>query len=245
MTAWHLWFLGYPDQALRICAEARLYADASQHPFSEAMARTISLRVHQFRGEVAVVAGQANAAIALCEEYEFVHYLAVALIMRGWARAQQGEFEKGIAEIQQGLEKVRATGALLYESYALALLADACIKNERYGQALEFLEQAQSRLDEENSERFYTAEIYRLVGVTHLRLHKDLNQAERCFCRGLEVAREQKAKSLELKLCSSIYDLYEQRRNADKYRSHLREIYGTFSEGFDTTDLVEAKARLN
>src|SRR2546425_13005350 len=59
-----LWLLGYPDQALRICAEARLYADASQHPFSEAMARTISLRVHQFRGEAAVVAGQVNAASA-------------------------------------------------------------------------------------------------------------------------------------------------------------------------------------
>src|SRR6184192_2540924 len=55
-----MWFLGYPDQALRLCAEARRYADASQHPFSEAMARTISLRVHQFRGEVAVIAGQAT-----------------------------------------------------------------------------------------------------------------------------------------------------------------------------------------
>src|SRR6266581_3684574 len=60
-----LWLLGYPDQALRICAEARRYADRSQHPFSEAMARTISLRVHQFRGEAAIVAGEANAAIAL------------------------------------------------------------------------------------------------------------------------------------------------------------------------------------
>src|SRR5262249_32757722 len=60
-----LWLLGYPDQALRICAEARIYADRSQHPFSKAMARTISLRVHQFRGEAALVAGQANEAIAL------------------------------------------------------------------------------------------------------------------------------------------------------------------------------------
>ena len=100
-----LWLLGYPDQALRICAEARRYADASQHPFSEAMARTISLRVHQLRGEAAVVASQANAAIALCEEHEFVHYRAMALILRGWASAQQGEFEKGIAEIQRRFGK--------------------------------------------------------------------------------------------------------------------------------------------
>jgi predicted ATPase len=239
-----LWLLGYPDQALRICAEARRYADASQHPFSEAMARTISLRVHQFRGEAAVVAAQANAAIALCEEHGFVHYLAMGLILRGWASAQQGEFEKGIAEIQEGLERERVTGALLYETHTLGLLADACIKNERYGLAFDFLDQARLRLDDENSERFYAAEIYRLLGETYLRSHQDLDEADRYLCKGLEVAREQKAKSLELKLCVSIYDLYELRQSADKYRPQLAEIYASFSEGFDTTDLARAKARL-
>jgi predicted ATPase len=239
-----LWLLGYPDQALRICAEARRYADTSQHPFSEAMARTISLRVHQFRGEAAVISGQANAAIALCEEHELVHYLAMGLILRGWASVQQGEFEKGIAEIQEGLEKARATDALLYETYTLGLLADACIKNERYGQALDFLDQAQLRLDEENSERFYAAEIYRLLGETYLRSHQDLDRAERYLCKGLEIARDQKAKSFELNLCVSMYDLYELRQNADKYRSQLGEIYGSFSEGFGTTHLVGANARL-
>src|SRR5438034_4695271 len=240
-----LWLLGYPDQALRICAEARRYAERSQHPFSEARARRISLRLHKFRGEAAIVAGQANAAIALCEEHGFVHYLAMGLILRGWASIQQGEFEKGIAEIQEGLEKERATGALLYESYTLGLLADACIKHERYGQALDFLDQAQLRLDEENSERFYAAEIYRLLGETYLRSHQDLNQAERYLYKGLELAREQKAKSFELNLCLSIYDLYELRQNVDKCRAQLAEIYGSFSEGFGTTDLVRAKARLN
>ena len=78
----------------------------------------------------------------------------------------------------------------------------------------------------------------------YLRSHQDLDQAERCFCRGLEIAREQRAKSLELRLCVSMYDLYELRHHADKYRPQLGEIYGSFSEGFDTTDLVRAKARL-
>ncbi len=168
----------------------------------------------------------------------------MALILRGWASAQQGEFEKGIAEIQEGLDKERATDALLFESYTLGLLADACTKNERYRQAFDFLDQAQLRLDEESSERFYAAEIYRLLGETYLRSHQDLDQAEHFFCKGLKVAREQKAKSLELKVCVSIYDLYELRQNADKYRSELSEIYGFFSEGFDTTDLVRAEARL-
>jgi class 3 adenylate cyclase/predicted ATPase len=239
-----LWLLGYPDRALRICVEARRYADRSRHPFSEAMARTLTLRVHQFRGEAGVVADQADAAIAFCEEHEFVHYLAMALILRGWASAQQGEFEKGIAEIQAGLEKERATGALLYESYILGLLADACMKNGRYEEALDFLNQAQLRIDEENSERFYAAEIYRLLGEAYLRSDQDLDQAERYLSKGLKVAREQKAKSLELKLGVSIYDLYELRQNAGRHRPQLAEIYGCFSEGFDTTDLVGAKARL-
>jgi tetratricopeptide (TPR) repeat protein len=239
-----LWLLGYPDQALRICAEAHCYADASRHPFSKAMALTISLRVHQFRGEAAIIAGQANAAVALCEEHEFVHYLAMALILRGWAIAQQGEFEKGISEINKGLEKERATDALLLESYAAGLLADACMKNERYGQALDFLERAQLRLDEETSERFYAAEIYRLLGEAYLRSRQDLDQAERYLFKGLKVARDQKAKSLELKLCVSIYDLYELRQNADRYRPQLDEIYRSFSEGFDTADLVRARTRL-
>jgi predicted ATPase len=240
-----LWFLGFPDQALLRSTEACHYADTSRHPFSEAMARTINLRVHQFRGEAGAVAGQANAAIAFCEEHDFVHYLAMALILRGWARAKEGEFEEGISEIQEGLKKERATGALLFESYSLALMADACIKNDRYGQALEALKQAQLRLEEESSGCFYEAEIYRLFGETHLRSNQNLDQAEHYFAKGLKVAREQKAKSLELRLSLSMCDLYELRKNAGKYLSQLGEVYAWFNEGFDSPDLLRAKARLN
>jgi class 3 adenylate cyclase/predicted ATPase len=240
-----LWFLGYPDRALQICAEARRYADASRHPFSEAIVRSVSLRVHQFRGETAVVAGQADAAVAFCEEHEFVHYLAMARILRGWATATQGEFEKGIAEIQEGLKKERATGALLLESYSLGLLADASIKNKRYEQAFEFLEQARLRVDDKNSERFYAAEIYRLLAETYLRLNQNRDQAKHFFSKGLNIAREQQAKSFELRLCLGICDLYEREENAENYRSVLRQIYGSFSEGFDTADLVKAKAALD
>jgi predicted ATPase len=167
----------------------------------------------------------------------------MALVLRGWARAQQGEFEKGIAEIQEGLEKERATGALLLESYSLGLLADACIKNKRFGQALEFLRQV--KLDNvDNTERFYAAEIYRLLGETYLRSNQNLDQAEHYFLSGLALAREQNAKSFELRLCLSMCDLYDLRRNSDMCRSQLGEIYGSFTEGYDTSDLVKARASL-
>jgi class 3 adenylate cyclase/tetratricopeptide (TPR) repeat protein len=236
-----LWFLGYPDRALQVCADARRI---SQVPWSEGLARTITLRVHQLRGEPAAVAAQANAAIALCEEHEIVHYLGMSLILRGWANAQQGEFDKGIAEMQDGLEKVRGTGNLITESYSLGLLAEACLKNERYGQAFDFLEQAQIGLEEQGSVRFYAAEIYRLLGEAYRRSQQDLDQAERWFSKGLKVAREQKAKSLELRLCMSMCDLDEPKRSAERHRPQLNELFGSFSEGFATGDLVSAKARL-
>src|SRR5262249_20681481 len=232
------------DRALHVCAEALQHAERSQHSFSKAMARTITLRVHQFRGEASVVANQAGAAIAISQEHEFDHYLAMALILRGWASAQQGEFEKGIAEIQDGLEKERATGGLLFETYSLALLADACIKNERYGQAFDFLEQAHLKLDEQGSIRFYAAEIYRLLGEVNLRSRRDLDQAERWFAKGLTLAREQKAKSLAVRLAVSRDDLFAERQIGAEYRPRLAEIYASFSEGFDTADLLAAKARL-
>jgi class 3 adenylate cyclase/predicted ATPase len=236
-----LWFLGYPDRAVQVCAEARRI---SQHPYSEALARTITLRVHQLRGEPTAVAAQADAAIALCEQHEFVHYLAMSLILRGWASAQQGEFEKGIAEMQDGLEKVRSTGGLLYQSYTLGLMAEACLKNERYGQAFDFLEQAHIGLEEDGSVRFYAAEIYRLLGEAYLQSDRDRDQAERCFSKGLKLAREQKAKSLELRLCMSMYDLSAATGNTDKLRPQLSEVYASFSEGLDTADLLGAQARL-
>ena len=73
---------------------------------------------------------------------------------------------------------------------------------------------------------------------------ENLDKAEHYFLKGLEVAREQKAKSLELRLCLSLCDLSDLGKNAEKFVSQLGDVYKSFSEGFDTADLVRAKARL-
>ena len=87
----------------------------------------------------------------------------------------------------------------------------ACIKNERYGQALDFLERARLRLEEETSERFYAAEIYRLLGEAYLRSRQDLHQAERYLSKGLKVPATRKPNPSNLNFAVSIYDLYELR----------------------------------
>jgi class 3 adenylate cyclase/tetratricopeptide (TPR) repeat protein len=243
-AALDLWMLGFPGQARRLCEEARVHADASRYPFSDAMARTIGLRVYQLRGETSLVEEYATQAIALSQQHEFAHYLAMAMVLRGWATAKRGDFENGITEIQQGLEKERATGAVLFDTYTLALMADACITNKRYLQALEYLNQGQSKVHEEGSERFFAAETHRLMGEAYLQAREDLDEAERHFSKGLRIAREQGAKSLELRLCTSLYDLHHLRGTAHDYRRQLGELYDSFTEGFDTEDLIKANARL-
>jgi hypothetical protein len=109
---------------------------------------------------------------------------------------------------------------------------------------LEFLNQGQLRLGEADGGQFYTAEIYRLLGEIYLQSNQNLDRAEHYFSKGLKTSREQKAKSLELRLCLSMCDLYDLRQNADRGHSELGEVYGSFSEGFDTADLARAKARL-
>jgi hypothetical protein len=106
------------------------------------------------------------------------------------------------------------------------------------------LQQAQLRLDADNTERFYAAEIYRLFGEIYLRSNQNLDQAEHYFSKGLKIAREQKAKLLELKLCLSLYDLSELKHNTANSRTALGQIYRSFSEGFDTIDIIRAKQRL-
>jgi predicted ATPase len=224
-----------------MCAEAS--ARTAQYPFSEALARTVSLRVHQFRGDAAAVAAHADAAVAVSEAHEFVHYLAMSLILRGWALASQGEFERGIVEMQDGLEKQRAAGALVYETYSLGLLADACITNGRYDQAFDFLTQAELRLEtESNTDRFYASEIYRLFGDAYLRSGKDVTRAEQYILKGLAIAREQGSKSFELRLLSTACDLHES-PHIDSYRRQLADLYRSFTEGFDTADLIKASER--
>lgn len=239
-----LWFLGLPDQALRACAEARVYAEASRRPFTEAMARTISLRIHQLRGEAGIVARKANAAIELCKEHEFAHYHAMALVLRGWATALEGRFEDGCHDILEGLKREQDTGASLYESYGQALLAEVHIKNERYDDAVELLQKAADRLERRGSEYFYAAEIHRLLGEAHLRRGRDLDAGEKSLMKGLAIARNQDAKSFELKLLVNLYELYEARQSAGQYEAPLLQIFRSFGEGFDTADLVKAEGKL-
>ena len=177
--------------------------------------------------------------------------MAWGTILRGWALAEQGQGEEGIAQIHQGLAAYRATGAELVRPYYLALLAEAYGKVGQVEEGLDVLAEALASVDK-TGERFYEAELYRLKG--------ELTLATVSSVQGLESQQSKQKRSVFSeghRDCSQAAGevagaaggneprrLWQQQGKKAEAHQLLAEIYGWFTEGFDTKDLQEAKALL-
>jgi predicted ATPase len=159
--------------------------------------------------------------------------------------AEQRRNEEEVAQIQEGLAAIRATGAELNRPYFLCLLAEACTETGRLDDGLSALTEALAAADG-HEERHHEAEIHRLKGELLLR-QDDSNAAEAqsCYERAIAIARKQSAKSWELRAAMSLERLLRDTGRRDEARTMLAEIYGWFTEGFDTADLKDAKALLD
>jgi class 3 adenylate cyclase/predicted ATPase len=240
-----LWTLGYPDRALRRSDEAVALAQALSHPLSLAFAEGLACYLRQFRREARAAQETAEGLIALSTEHGFPHWMAQANITRGWAIAEQRRVEEGIAQIQEGLAAFRAIGAGVLLPHALCLLAEACGEAGRLDDGLSALTEAMAAADEHGI-RQHEAETHRLRGELLLKQdHSNVAEAQPCFERAIEIARKQSAKSFELRATTSLARLLNEQGKHDEARTMLAEIYGWFTEGFDTTDLKDAKGLLN
>jgi class 3 adenylate cyclase/predicted ATPase len=240
-----LWLLGYPAQALARLHDALALAHALSHPYSLAFARSWAAIVSQCRRDVPAVHEQAEAAVALSTEQGFPFWVAMGTIFRGWALAMQGQGEEGMAQVRQGTTAWRATGATLGIPTFYTLLAEVADHLGHAEDGLQALAEAQS-LVEQQEERWWEAEVYRLRGVLLLRQPGTPQaEAETCFQQALEVASRQEAKSLELRAAMSLARLWQQQGKRAEACDLLAPIYGWFTEGFDTADLQEAKALLD
>jgi TOMM system kinase/cyclase fusion protein len=243
-----LWVLGYPDQALVISREALALAQQLSHPFSLAVALAYAAMSHQFCREPHAVCEQAEAAIALCKEQGFAYYLAWGTTLQGWTQVVQGQGEVGIGQIRRGLAALRATGAALRLPYYLALLAEACGQTGQAAEGLALLTEALTLVDT-TGERWWEAELHRLRGELLLQAECGVRHvestAEECFQQALDVARRQHARSLELRAATSLGRLWQQQGKRTEAYQLLAEIYGWFTEGFDTADLQDARGLLD
>jgi len=241
--SWTLFALGYPDKALERINQALKLAQELAHPHTLAEALFGAASVHQFRREGNAVQKRAEALIAFCTEQNFPLWLAAGNMYRGWALADQGEIEKGIAQMRHGIAAWRATGSEVGPAMRYSWLAEAFGKAGHTEEALAILAEGLAAVDR-TGEHWWEAELHRLKGELMLMRGADATEAEACFHQAIEVARRQQAKSLELRATMSLSRLWQKQGKVEEARQMLQEIYDWFTEGFDTEDLKEAKALL-
>ena len=245
-AAWALWFVGLPDQALARITETVALARESSDPYGLAQALFFATMIHQLRQEPEQTQENAEAAIAVCRERGLVLYEAMATASRGWALVLQNRQEEGLEQLGEGLTNHRLTGAEVLLPHFLALLAEAFGKTNQVDAGLRILEEALGVV-ERNEEACYQAELERLKGellLAQTTRPPAVAQAEACFQRSLQIAREQKAKSWELRSAISLARLYKNQHKQEAAHNVLAQIYNSFTEGFATLDLREAKTLL-
>jgi len=236
-------------------------AQELSQPFNLTHAMACAAWLHQYRREGQAAQGQADAAIALASDQGFPFYSAMGTILRGWALTEQGQEEEGIVQMRQGLAAFRAMGAELFCPSWLALLAETYGKVGQTEAGLSTLVEALEVVNK-NGERWCEAELYRLKGQLTLQkfqvsgskfqieeglessVQRPESEAEEYFLKAVEIACKQQAKSLELRAVMSLSRLWQRQGKKKEAHEMLAEIYGWFTEGFETKDLQEAKVLL-
>jgi predicted ATPase len=236
--------LGYPEQALARHSEVSVYARELAHPVTVAVAFAWGCIFHQLLRDGQNAREQAEAVVALATEQGYPLYGAAGMVIRGWALADSGQVEDGIAEIRRGLAAYRATEGEMWLPYFLGLLAEA---EGRAGQAAAGLSLAEDAVDRANrtGARWIEAELYRVRGDLLLGLSEpERRKAEACFSQALAIAREQGSKMWELRAATSLARLWRDQERLAEAHNLLAPIYDWFTEGFDATALKDAKALL-
>jgi predicted ATPase len=243
-TAHALWYLGYPDRALKRAQEAHSLASGLDHTHTLAFALGVAkVKFHIFRREVQNAREPLRELIRLSKKEAFPHYLASGTFYRGYSQAHEGHVDEGIEQMRRGIAAFESVGMKGGRTSYFALLAGSYAMTEQPQEGKNVLAEAQTHL-ERSGERFWEAELDRLEGELLLTQGECEVEAEACFRRAIEVAQRQRAKSWELRATMSLARMWQKQGKKEEARQRMAEIYNWFTEGFDTPDLKDAKALL-
>jgi predicted ATPase len=263
-VALSLWLLGAPAQALTQMHEARTLAQELADPLSLALALLHVTRLHQWRREVSATLTWGEAVMALCTEHGFGQYTAIGRLLHGWALMAQGQGDAGLRQLRHSLTAYEATEATTWRPYYLAMLAEGYGKSGAAAEGLRVLAEALDTV-QHTGEHWWEAELYRLRGELLWTTQGGrrgtpppscdawrvaavepsmMIEAEASFRRALDIACHQQARALELRAATSLARLWQQQGKRAAAHQRLAEVYGWFTEGFDTADLQEAEALL-
>ena len=240
-----LWFLGYPAASLNDAERAVKNARETGHATTLMYALYFAGRSHMYCGNYAAAHAQVDELIALADERGAPYWKALGTAVRGELFALTGKASDAVWAITSGITSLRSTGATLYEPRHLSLLAMAYAELGQPEDARRCIDDAIDKV-ERSKEKWGEAELHRIAGEIALKsLAPDTEKAERYFDRALAVARQQQAKSWELRAAISLARLWREQGKPQQARELLAPVYGWFTEGFETRDLKEAKALLD
>jgi predicted ATPase len=239
-----LWHMGYPDQALQANREAVELARQIGHPFSLAYALHYTGWLSQNCRLGAEVRAAGEEEFRIATEQGFALWHASGTFYRGAGLVQLGKVEEGLPLLVKGLDGFRASGAELSLPFQLSTLGEAYTQAGRFEDARRTLDEGLA-LSEKNDERCQDAELHRLKGELLLAEAPDkASGAEDCFRQAIATARRQKSRAWELRATMSLARLWRRQGRRDEASATLAAVYGTFTEGFTTPDLVDAAAFL-
>jgi class 3 adenylate cyclase/predicted ATPase len=242
IAAWTGWMLGYPDQAQASIDDALHLAEQLGHPLSLLLVLVFATVTDQFRREPESGRRHLAAAETLAVEQRLVPFFD-ARVLRGGILTAQDAGADVVALIREGLADRQKPGAnKLGRPYGLGLLSEALARSGDHDAALAAVREALAAAAE-IGERWWDAELHRLKGL-RLLARGGVDDAQAALRDSLRIAREQQAKSLELRAATSLARLWGEQGRREKARKLLAPVYGWFTEGFDTADLKEAKALL-
>ena len=243
--SWLLWFLGYPEAALSDADHALEDARKIGQAATLMVALACTGFTHRLARHYATASFLFDELLALAEEKGAAYWKAAGTVMQGDLSALTGRASFAVQTITSGLAAMRLTGAMVYIPTYLSSLARAYADVGRFDAAARTIDQAMTAV-ETTKERMVEAEIIRVAGEIALRSQQaDAEKAEGYFERALTVARQQQAKSWELRASMSLARLWRDQGKPQQARELLAPVYGWFTEGFDTLDLKEAKALLD
>lgn len=235
-----LFFLGYPDQALRRSGEAIVLARQISHPFTLAVALAVASLLHSWMLDGEGTQELADEAIEICREKGFSFWLSVTSAFWGLAQAWQGKYKEGIRQMREGERAWRASGAIIGLPEYLIVLAEVFGDAGQVEKGLSVLEETLEMINK-SGETLYLAELHRIKGELLIELSHDYqDKAEVCYHDAIEIARQQQAKSLELRAMTNLSYILARQGKKDEARELLQNIYNWFTEGFDTQDLKSA-----
>jgi predicted ATPase len=238
-----LWMLGYPEASVADTNEALKDARDIGQAASLMFALALASVHHVHCGNYVAAKAEADELVVLHEERTFF-YKTVGRLNQGCVLAVSGKASDAVELIISGITTWRSTGATLFMPWFLSNLARAHAELSQFDDAWRCIGDALTAI-ETTKEKWHEAEVNRIAGEIALKSPEpDPTKAETYFERALSVARQQQAKSWELRAAMSLARLWRDQGKVREARELLAPVYGWFTEGFETRDLKEAKALL-